>query len=314
MSMKRLKLSDLKLVKEEDEILGNFTSVRGEYVIPKTGKTGFYKLNGCMIGGKNEEDLRELLSSRIMDIIGFPHADILLVSDEQNGEGCLSMSILNENEHFVEPEAQEKKFKPTNKIDDFINKDLEQISVIQGITSEDLRNRKEYLLKYLFVSALISNTDVKMDNMFMIKNDVTGEFRNPEYYDMGVAFVENRDFFNGLSSKQIIEQLYELYPTQVVTFGSQIQEKLKRTDIKALLSEESFETFSKESKNSITNQLFDIIDLIAHLNAKEKNHFRFGIDSLHDASKGVKLSLRDRVSSYLSKFRDKTLGRDIIDE
>lgn len=311
MSVKRLKLSDLKLVKEEDEILGNFTSVRGEYAIPETGKAGFYKLNGCMIGGKNEEDLRELLSSRIMDIIGFPHADILLVSDEKNGNGCLSMSILNENEHFVEPEAQESEFKPINNIDDFINKDLEQISIIPGITSEDLRNRKEYLLKYLFVSALISNTDVKMDNMFMIKNDVTGEFRNPEYYDMGVAFVENRDFFYNFSSKQIIEQLYELYPAQVVPFGNQIQEKLKRTDIKALLSEESFETFSEKSKKSITNQLFDTMKLIAHLNAKEKNHFRFGTDSLHDAVKGVNLSLRDRVSGYLSKFRDNILGRDI---
>lgn len=311
MSVKRLKLSDLKLVKEENEILGNFTSVRGEYAIPKTGKTGFYKLNDCMIGGKNEEDLRELLSSRIMDIIGFPHADILLVSDEKNGNGCLSMSILNENEHFVAPEAQRTEFKPINNIDDFINKDLEQISIIPGITSEDLRNRKEYLLKYLFVSALISNTDVKMDNMFIIKNDVTGKFRNPEYYDMGVAFVENRDFFYNFSSKQIIEQLYKLYPTQVVPFGNQIQGKLKRTDIKALLEEESFETFSEESKKSITNQLFDTIELIAHLNAKEKNHFRFGTDSLHDAVKGVNFSLRDRVSSYLSKFRDKILGRDI---
>ena len=51
--------------------------------------------------------------------------------------------------------------------------------------------------------------------------------------------------------------------------------------------------------------------LIAHLNAKEKNYFRFGTDSLHDAVKGVNLSLRDRVSGYLSKFRDNIFGRDI---
>ena len=60
MSMKRLKLSDLKLVKEDNQILRNGTSVRGEYAISKTGKTGFYKVNGCMTGGNDEEDLREL--------------------------------------------------------------------------------------------------------------------------------------------------------------------------------------------------------------------------------------------------------------
>lgn len=309
--MKRLRLSDLKLVKEEEEILGNFTSVRGEYVIPGTGKTGFYKLNGCMIDGKNEEDLRELFSSRIMDIIGFPHANILLVSDEKNGNGCLSMSVLNENEHFVEPKVQEGKYNPINSIEDFINNDLEKISTIPGILSEDLRNRKEYLLKYLFTSALISNTDVKMDNMFIIKNDVTGKFRNPEYYDMGVAFAGDRRFFHKFSSRQIIEQLYELYPTQIVQFGKQIQEKLNESNIKELLEEENFESFSEETKNLIANQLAETLELIKQLNTKEKNCFIYGTDSLHDITKGVSLSLRDSISRYLSKYKDKYFGRDI---
>ena len=52
--MERLKLSDLTLVKEENQIPGNFTSVIGEYYIPKIGKTGFYKMNGCMMGEKKK--------------------------------------------------------------------------------------------------------------------------------------------------------------------------------------------------------------------------------------------------------------------
>ena len=60
--MDRIKLSDLTLVKDEDDILGNFTSVRGEYYIPQIGKTGFYKMNGCMMGGDKDEDFRELIS------------------------------------------------------------------------------------------------------------------------------------------------------------------------------------------------------------------------------------------------------------
>ena len=36
--MERIKLSDLKQVRKECDIPGNFTSVRGEYYIPQIGQ------------------------------------------------------------------------------------------------------------------------------------------------------------------------------------------------------------------------------------------------------------------------------------
>ena len=263
-------------------------------------------------GGKEEEDLRELLSARLMDKIEFPHADILLASDNENGKGCLSVNILNEKEQFVEPDEKLVKYRPINGIDDFIEHDLEKISTISGITSEDLRLRKEYLLKYLLVSALIGNTDIKMDNMFIIKNNETGKFRNPEYYDMGVAFIDSEDrcFFRQFSAEQIIEQLYELYPSQIVPFGRNVQEKLNKKSIEDILKN-SFDGFSKESRKSIMVQLLKRVELIERLNSKEKNIFLYGTNSLHDASKDTDLSLRDKVKNVLTRFREQTRGREM---
>lgn len=269
MNSNRIKLQDLILERQENELLGNFTSVRGEYYIPQIGKTGFYKENGCMLEGNEEEDLRELVASKIMEKIDFPHAIILLASNEENKNGCISVNILNKNENFKQPKSQETKYKPINNIEDWIKSDLEQISTISGITSEDLDARKEYLIKYLFVSALISNTDVKMDNMLIIKNSDTGEFRNPEYYDMGVSFIEsnNRKFFHRFSSNQIIQQLYKQYPKQIVPFGRIVQKKLTVNDIEELLTDG---IYSDTFRQSIVSQLYDRIDLIEKLNIKEQ--------------------------------------------
>lgn len=310
--MKRLKLSQTELVKNEDNILGNFTSVRGEYYIPDIGKTGFYKLNGCMLDARDDEDLRELLAARLMDRIGFLHSDIILATDENGQNGCLSVNILNENEEFVEPSKKGIQYRAINNIDDFINWDLEQISSIPGINSEDLRMRKEYLLKYLLISAFISNTDIKMDNMMIIKNNRTGIFRNPEYYDMGIAFIENNDrrFFSKYSSNQVIQYLYETYPSQIVPFGKIIEEKLNQDFIESLLKEEAFDGFSSENKKIIKNQLFDRIDYVKQLNTRGENNFIFPINEIHEISKEIPLTLRDRVVVFMCKIKNKIFGRD----
>ena len=309
--MKRLKLSNAELVKSEEDIPGNFTSVKGEYYIPDIGKTGFYKLNGCMIDAKNDEDLRELLAARLMDQIGFPHSDIVLVMDENGQKGCLSVNILNESEEFVQPIENGIYFGPIYNVEDFINNDLAQISLISGIDSEDLRIRKEYLLKYLLISAFISNTDIKMDNMMIIKNNNTGNFRNPEYYDMGIAFIEknHRKFFSKYSSNQVIEELYEEYPSQIVPLGKMIEEKLNVNFIESLLQEETFDGFSSENKKLIKEQLIDRINWIKKLNTREQNNFKFGTNEIHEISKEMNMSLRDSAVEFMLKIKNKILGR-----
>lgn len=323
--MERLKLSELELVKERNNITGNFTSVFGEYYIPQIKRTGFYKSNACMVMRDNP-DLIELYSSKILGKIGIPHADILLATDDTNGKkqnGCLSINILNENEHFVELDyekaynALKKRKEKENPIEDLIDRDLTTISTIPGITSKDLRERKEYLVKHMFISALIQNTDINTDNMLMIRNEATGKLSNPAYYDMGLAFFENRErrffgVFDDKYSDEIIKYLYQNYPSQVVPLGKQVQANLKKQDVNRFLQEEEFKEFSDETTQRIKGDLFHKIELIEYLNSKEQNKFKWGTDKLHEVSKSVKLPLRDRVTNFLSRLRtrDNTIGRN----
>lgn len=139
--MNRIDLCKLNKIRDKEEIPGEFSSVKGEYLIDSIGKTAFYKENGYMGGyAEYDADLRELLSAQILDLIDVPHANIILA---QNGEdeGCLSINILN-----------------------------------------------KFVKNYLFVSALLSNPDAKLDHIIPIYNSETGKYRNPELYDMGIAF------------------------------------------------------------------------------------------------------------------------------
>ena len=131
----RLILSELNLVRSEDEIEENCTSVMGEYYIPSIGKTAFYKENGCMIDDRNDEDLREMLASDILKMIGMPCADILMAYDEVNNKyGCLSVNILNDNEQFAEFPTNYSK--SVTNINEYIESDLERSSTFNNITPE----------------------------------------------------------------------------------------------------------------------------------------------------------------------------------
>lgn len=281
MSVERIKISDLNLIRIDKDIPGNFTSVKGEYEIPQIGKTGFFKANDCMIDAREDEDLRELFASKILDKIDFPHAEILLARDEEkNRDGCLSVNILKENEEFV---GLDLVAKGRFSIKEFIEDNLRMTSEIPGITKNDLKNRKNYLIKYIFASALISNSDLKTDNFHMIQNKETGRFRSPEYYDMGVAFIDKgpRKLLDRFTANEVIEQLYEQYPNEIKLIGKKVQKNLNIDIIDELLNEEEFQEFPEETQIEIHSQMLDRLELIEKLNTKEQNKYNSGkpIDS-----------------------------------
>ena len=266
---KRFELSNFKKVREEKDIPGNFTSVMGEFFIPSLGKTGFYKKNGCMMAAKGDEDLRELISSKLLDIIGFPHADIILTQDNQLGNGALSVNILSKDEEFVEVDTYNIPGNEKYDLDGFIERDLKIISTIPGVDSKILADRKDYLIKYIMISAFIGNTDLKMDNMSMIRNKKTGELRNAEYYDMWIAFNNNpyfNRFFQRYSPEDIIRELYEKYPDQAMLYGKEIERNLTQENINNIVNEEIFDGFDPDVREYIRNQLKERIKLIRQLN------------------------------------------------
>lgn len=67
-----------------------------------------------MLYARGDEDLRELLAAKLMDKIGFSHSDVILATDENGENGCLSVNILNENEEFVEPSKERIQYRAIN--------------------------------------------------------------------------------------------------------------------------------------------------------------------------------------------------------
>lgn len=333
MGTTRFNLSEFKKVREEDDIPGNFTSVRGEYFIPGINKTAFYKMNGCMVDTHADEDLRELLASKMLDTIGVPHADIVLAQDdsgeynnlEKHSKGCLSVNILKENENFAE--IPNPIYGPIKTVSDFIDHDIAEISQLPNITPEDISNRKTYLARLLYTSAVLYNTDISYNNSQIIYNSQTGKYRNPESYDLGLSFISqdetNRTFFNGMKSKEILSELYKDYAVEIFPLAQETEKNLTPEKVNELLSDPIYNGFGEETKNQIAQDLNNRVGLVKQFN---HNILEYGVAepepktqeiSVADISKkvkGTKISLKDKVSNFINNLKNKIIGKDNRDD
>ena len=190
MSVDRIDLSECELVKDERDIPGCYTSVRGEYFIPAIGKTGFYKTNKSFF---ETVDLVEHLASSVLKKLEIPCADIVLAkNDADNDIGCFSMNVLEEDEHFIPINFQmitgegRVDFRGIQRL---VASDIENYKTqYPEIPADVLEERRDFLKKYIFISAFLGNYDVATSNCQLVYNEKTGEYRNPAYYDMGMSF------------------------------------------------------------------------------------------------------------------------------
>lgn len=316
--IERFNLSEFKKVKEEDEIPGNFTSVRGAYYIPNINKIGFHKENGCMIGAENDADLRELLASKVLDVIGMPHADIVPIYDDKSRQnGCLSINILKDNEIFIESQSKSHQVNAAKTVKDFIENDIKRISELPGITPEVIENRRKYIAQYLFVSALISNTDIKMDNMQIIYNQETGKYRNAEYYDAGVSFILDQDryFFDEKNPEKILSELYKDYAVDIFPLAQQTEQRLTKDKITELMLDSIYDGFDEKIKKNISIGLNNRVNLITKYN---HNILKYGtaeppiisVKSINEATKETDISIKDKVISFINELKYKIIGKD----
>lgn len=315
----RFNLFEFEKIIEEDDIPGNFTSVRGAYFIPEINEIGYYKSNGCMIGAENDEDLREVLSSKILEVIEIPHADIVPIYDEVNKQnGCMSINILKDNEDFIETES---KYKEIITVKDFIESDIEEIAQIPNIPSKVLEDRRKYIAQYLYASALLSNTDIKMDNRQIIYNKKTGEYRNAEYYDAGIAFLsgEDRFFFQGKDSEEILSELYKDYATEIFPLAKRTEEKLTNEKIDEIMSDSIYNEFDEQTKENIINSLNNRVNLITKYN---HNIIEYGVakpneitvNEINECTKDVDITLKDKVANFISNIKNKIIEKDKRDD
>ena len=117
-----------------------------------------------------------MLASLLLKKINVPAADILLIYDDNKQEnGCLSMNILKDGEYFLEDHPFEdmnfpESLKNLQGLDRFIETDLYRCSSKYNVTPEFLKERKKFLIQYVFVSAFLGNDDIKTANCQMIYN------------------------------------------------------------------------------------------------------------------------------------------------
>ena len=154
--------------------------------------------------------------------------------------------------------------------------------------------------------------------MQVIYNEKTGEYRNPEYYDAGVAFVSNslREFFLDKSPEKILSELYRDYPKEIEEIARQTEQTLTKDKIKEMMSDPVFDGFSEHVKNNIMRNLRIRVSLISRYNA---NIDKYGmaepegisIDDIYEDTKDTDISLKDKALSFINKLKDRIIGKDI---
>ena len=311
----RFKLSEFNKIIEEDEIPGNFTSVLGGYFIPGINKIGYYKSNGCMLGAENDADLRELLATKILETIGMPHADVVPVYDEEHKQnGCMSINILKDSEVFVNTESEQKKIECTK---DFIESDISEISKISNISNNELKSRRKYVAQYLYASALISNTDIKMDNRQIIYNKKSGMYRNAEYYDAGIAFLSNQDryFFQGKDSNEILNELYKDYASEIFPLAVQTEQNLTKNKFNEIMSDKIYDGFDDKVKSDIITSLNNRVDLIKRCNHNiidygVANPIKIDVKDIKDKTRDTDVSLKDKAAKFILNLKNRIVEKE----
>lgn len=308
-NIKRYGLSNYKKVDNKGKIPLYCCSIYGIYEIPEKNRIGYYKKNGAMLTAKTDADLRELLAADILEEIGIPHAEIIPVYDEKNSvNGCISVNILDDDEEFI---SVDDNIVPALSLDDFINRELDDMSNLSNVTPELLEKRRKYVIQYLFLSALLSNADLKRDNIKLIHNVKNGSYRNAEYYDSGIAFVENRTFLEDLYAKDLLVELYKKYPKEIYLLAENVVDKLTPSKVKQIMSNGIYNGFEENTKSDIEKNLNDRVAFISRNNDiiknKIENEEEISIEEIEEISKDVDISLKMKIKNKLMKLKNKMI-------
>ena len=324
MSVERIDLSECKLVKDESDIPGCYTSVRGEYFIPTMGRTGFYKTNESFF---ENVDLVEHLSSSILSKLEIPCADIVLAkNDATNDKGCFSMSVIGENEHFIPIDFKmitgDGMVYPGG-IQRLLMSDIENYKAqYPEIPAEVLEERKDFLKKYSFISAFLGNFDVSTSNCQLVYNENTGEYRNPAYYDMGMSFSgksHGGSFPGKKTDIETLEELYSIWPDEIKDISLKVGRGLTKEMVSELLSSPIYEGFGENERKRIWSELGEKLCFISKKNELlygekcPENSFLIDHEELEENSRAVPAGIKGKVAKFLEEIRNRVRGEDAHD-
>lgn len=296
--MKRYNKSDIEFV----DVINSGTSAAFIGKNKITGKKGIYKQNGCMLGITNE-DVREKLASQIISKVGIECAQIDLVYDiEVKRNACFSNYIINDDEKLVEPKMNHNINDKNDKIENFVE------SYVAGV--KDILNKEKFLSQcrdnvynYIYMSCILDSYDIKSDNLPIIQNVKTNEFKVCPWFDFGVAFkeeaIQKKRIFLELSTDSILNTLFANHYDKIETLSNKVSEVLTQDNVEELFNQgyvqeafekEEFEKIKDRLKTQInkSNELRKEKILKLESNKNEKNRLSSMFDKLKQRILGLK--------------------------
>lgn len=179
--MDRISISNLDFVGLEP---------RGKAILDKFWVNDHGALKLVKPSGSTNQDQMEYISSYILKQIGLDCVEVSLGYDETRKPVCLVTNFLKEGE--VSYDILEWKYIRTKNMDDELELCFYQVfkkySDLYGMTKEQLENLKKQYIRLIFGKCILENCDTKLENIGLIFNEKTKEYRLPPSYDNGCAF------------------------------------------------------------------------------------------------------------------------------
>ena len=123
-----------------------------------------------------------------------------------------------------------------------------------------------------------------------------------------------RYFFGNQLDMDVLQELYEKYPSEIEDISRQIEISLNKKDIRALLNEDVFQGLDKETRKKIWIDLGKKIAYISKQNellygvTHNRNSFLTSPEEIRDATKDTNITLIDKARLFIKTLKTKMLG------
>lgn len=176
----------------------------------------------------------EKLSSDILRQLDLPCVEVELGYDEYTKmNGCLVTNFLYNSDQFIDqfPWHIVRGKNDEEELELCFEQMFLNYSQLPGISKDNVEKLKEQYIRLIFGKCLLENLDTKLENVGLIFNEQTREYRIPPSFDNGCSFKSYESISNPMC--YVGNQLFEI--SKVITYIlnnylQYIQDILKRFD------------------------------------------------------------------------------------
>ena len=236
------------------------------------------------------------------------------------------MNVLEEDEHFIPINFQmitgegRVDFRGIQRL---VASDIENYKTqYPEIPADVLEERRDFLKKYIFISAFLGNYDVATSNCQLVYNEKTGEYRKPAYYDMGMSF-SGKSYggsFPGMKTDmEILEELYNIWPEEIKDISLKVERGMTREMVSELLSNPIYDGFGEEEKKRIWKEMGEKLCFISKKNEilygekMPEDSFLIDHDELEENSRSVPTGIKGKAARFIDRIKSMVRGDEYHD-